>query len=153
MRKFGFGLIALAATALIAACGHAPPPCVDEMSDQVYIYWGTTDSSGTTSGYLMRSNGFLYSISAEGITKIYQTEKIGPVEGETYCKLRRGVELQFLEDQTLFSPGKSYNFVDYRNQKTGVSNKAVWNPEHKTLGSIGFRELFDELNSVAAEIE
>jgi hypothetical protein len=57
----------------------------------------------------------------------------------------------FLKVQALNTPARKQRFIDYRNTRTDVYLRAVWNPDLQTFQSRDMRELYDELMKLATQ--
>lgn len=148
-------LVVSALASMVIGCGTsrptAPYACVATNQDDLMIRWGTQDDSTNmleqfamnTKGEIFRYNGPI-SDRAEGTYSHF-------VDEPTYCSTAKATMSAFLKVQALNTPARKQRFIDYRNTRTNVYLRAVWNPDLKTFQSRDMRELYDELMILATQ--
>ncbi len=148
-------LVVSTLASIVIGCGTprptAPYACVAANQADLLIRWGTQDDSTNvleqfamnTKGEIFRYNGPI-SDRAEGTYSHF-------VDEPTYCATSKATMSAFLKVQALNTPARKQRFIDYRNTRTNVYLRAVWNPDLKTFQSRDMRELYDELMILATQ--
>ena len=67
------------------------------------------------------------------------------MQAQVFCKRLNTIIDTFSEIQSLYSPGTIGRSIEYINQKTMITKKAIWNPLFQTYGSKEFRAIYDSL--------
>jgi hypothetical protein len=146
-------LVITAVAALATGCGTprptAPYACVAANQAELLIRWGTQDdSTNVLEQYALNTKGEIF-------------RYVGPIVGDTqgtyshfvdeptYCATAKSTMSAFLKVQALNTPARKQRFIDYRNTRTNVYLRAVWNPDLQTFQSRDMRELYDELMILA----
>ena len=142
------GLITIVAAGLMACTTprpENPAPCVPASQVDLLIRWGTEhDSAGTVEQYTMNTKGEIFRYEGPAAQRA-DGEFVLAAEPQKYCEMAKATMDVFLKTQALNVRGKRGRFVDYRNPKTDVYLRAVWNPDLQTFQSRDMRELYDDL--------
>lgn len=148
-------LVVSTLASMLFGCGTprptAPYSCVAANQADLLIRWGTQDDSTNvleqfamnTKGEIFRYNGPITD-RAEGTYSHF-------VDEPTYCASAKATMGAFLKVQALNTPARKQRFIDYRNTRTNVYLRAVWNPDLQTFQSRDMRELYDELMILATQ--
>jgi hypothetical protein len=142
-------LILAAALLTAASCStprpERPAPCVPANQVDLVIRWGTEhDSVGTVEQYTMNTKGEIFRYEGPAAERTDGAFLVAIDQG-IYCERAKATMDTFLKTQALNVRGKRGRFVDYRNTKTDVYLRAVWNPDLQTFQSRDMRELYDDL--------
>lgn len=125
----------------IQGCSTKYPYCIGENNKELEISWGTIyKAPKIIERYIILPTGDLYKIDENNSRK-----KIKKLNEKLYCKILENVNNTILKTQVINEVGDTLNFVEYKNQKTGIYLSAKWHPRFKTKNSIYFRELYDSL--------
>ncbi len=150
-------IVSLAVTALLVAssCGTprptVPHPCVAPNQAELMIRWGTQDdSTGLLEQYSMNTKGEIFRYAGPIAERADGTYLVF-VDGPTYCSMAKLTMNAFLKVQALNTPARKQRFIDYRNTRTDVYLRAVWNPDLQTFQSRDMRELYDELMNLVPQ--
>lgn len=134
------------------ACSAPRPesiaPCAQRAGTELVIRWGTENDS--------LNKAEVYSVSTKGeifkhvgpIIGTDPTSYIGFADHETYCSVAGAVRDAFLKTQALNTRGTKARFIEYRNERTDVYLRAVWNPDLSTFQSRDMREQYDALMAI-----
>lgn len=137
-------------TALVAtSCGTPRPnkaaPCVTERQVDLVIRWGTEhDSLGTVEQFTMNTKGEVFTFSGPTTERADGNYTLA-VDQSKYCDLAKDVMSCFLKTQALNVRGTRARYIEYRNVRSDVYLRAVWNPDLETFQSRDMRELYDQL--------
>ncbi len=147
--------VMIALVLITVGCGTprptAPHPCVAQNQSELMIRWGTQDdSTNILEQFSMNTKGEIFRyfgpISGRG-----DGEYLHFVDASTYCSTAKNTMNAFLKVQALNTPARKQRFIDYRNTRTDVYLRAVWNPDLQTFQSRDMRELYDELMKLATQ--
>lgn len=132
-----------------SSCGTSRPekvaPCVTDRQVDLVIRWGTEhDSLGTVEQFTMNTKGEVFTFSG-AIAERADGGYTLAVDQSAYCDLTKDVMSCFLKTQALNVRGKRARFIEYRNVRSDVYLRAVWNPDLETFQSRDMRELYDQL--------
>ena len=137
---------------LIAGCAVAPKtvesetvaPCLTEKQQELQIAWGTIAEDGVTEErYELSSMSNLYRIERSQTGE--DREFVVAINASKYCEMVPIVNATFLKTQALHSPGVQKRYIEYTNPTTGVSLRAIWNPELETFQSRDMRARYVDL--------
>ncbi len=142
-------LSCLSVIVLLCACKtprpENPAPCVPQTQLERLLRWGTEhDSASTVEQYTMNSKGEIFYYHGPQ-DKRSDGEFLVAIDQTDYCSLSKHVTDAFLKTQALNVRGKRGRFIDFRNPRTDVYLRAVWNPDLNTFQSRDVREVYDEL--------
>lgn len=138
-------IAALAATSCTTPRPEKVAPCVTDRQVDLVIRWGTElDSLGTVEQYTMNTKGEVFTFSG-AIAERTDGGYTLAVDQSAYCDLAKDVMSCFLKTQALNVRGKRARFIEYRNVRSDVYLRAVWNPDLETFQSRDMRELYDQL--------
>lgn len=145
----------IAAVIALVGCGTprptAPHACVAPNQAELMIRWGTQDDSiDVLVQYSMNTKGEIFRYAGT-IARRNDGEFLEVIDGPTYCALAKQTMNSFLKVQALNTPARKQRFIDYRNTRTDVYLRAVWNPDLQTFQSRDMRELYDELMKLTAQ--
>jgi hypothetical protein len=142
--------VVISAIVMIAVgCGTPRPTepyaCVAANQAELMIRWGTqNDSTNMLEQYSMNTKGEVFRYVGAPATRS-DGEFLLVVDGPTYCASAKTTMSAFLKIQALNTGARKQRFIDYRNTRTDVYLRAVWNPDLQTFQSRDMRELYDEL--------
>jgi len=145
----------IAAVVVLIGCGTprptAPHACVAPNQAELMIRWGTQDdSTGVLEQFSMNTKGEIFRYAGP-IARRADGEYLHFVDGTTYCSMAKLTMNSFLKVQALNTPARKQRFIDYRNTRTDVYLRAVWNPDLQTFQSRDMRELYDELMKLSTQ--
>ncbi len=150
-------IVSLALTVVLVASGCGTPrptvphPCVAANQSELMIRWGTQDdSTGLLEQYSMNTKGEIFRYAGPVAERADGTYLVF-VDGPTYCSTAKLTMNAFLKVQALNTPARKQRFIDYRNTRTDVYLRAVWNPDLQTFQSRDMRELYDELMNLVPQ--
>lgn len=124
--------------------------CIKEANKGVEIRWGEANmETKEMLGYALNTKSELLSTSTVPGYSEFDYDKIGDIPQDIYCEMFKKIRKEFLKTQTLNSPGpKISRYVEYYDRHTNVKLRVLWNPEHKTYWSEGFRGIYDQLQKL-----
>ncbi|MBK6761560.1 MAG: hypothetical protein IPH85_09770 [Ignavibacteria bacterium] len=138
-------LAALAATSCTTPRPDKVAPCVTDRQVDLVIRWGTEhDSLGTVEQFTMNTKGELFTYRGSIAERADGGYSLA-VEQSKYCDLAKDVMSCFLKTQALNVRGTRARYIEYRNVRSDVYLRAVWNPDLETFQSRDMRELYDQL--------
>jgi hypothetical protein len=115
------------------------------------ISWGELiTETGEINGWSFDSKSMLYTYKKNRTGDITR-EKITRIPKDKYCSLLSQIKQNILQTQALNAPGELSRFVEYSNSSSNVFIRALWNAKYETVGSKGFRHLYDSLVSITRE--
>ena len=133
---------------IFSGCFTTNPGCMNDGNRELKMKWGTLNSrTGKISGYRLNNSAKLYKMNIFNGNEINDTLMIS-IDKEKYCRLLGMLRDTILNVQALSEPGDSLHFIEYSDQPRNVKMRAVWNPVYKTIGSKGFREIYDSLQAL-----
>lgn len=122
-----------------------PYACVAANQAELMIRWGTQDdSTNMLEQYSMNTKGEIFRYDGPPAVRIDGKFQL-VVDEPTYCASAKTTMSAFLKIQALNTGARKQRFIDYRNTRTDVYLRAVWNPDLQTFQSRDMRELYDEL--------
>ena len=151
-RQMNLRTFIVAPLVLLMGCAVAPKavesdtiaPCLAEKQQELLISWGAIAEGGVIEErYELSSMGNLYLIMRSPAGE--DSEFIAAVDASKYCKMVSIVNTTFLKTQALHSPGTQKRYIEYSNPTTGVSLRAIWNPELETFQSRDMRTRYVDL--------
>jgi hypothetical protein len=121
--------------------------CLNERTIHTVLRWGDyQERSGVYKGFeLHASNLKLYRVYRQNQQSEMQRQIIDSVNAPEICRHISTVINTFTDIQSLYSPGPVSRAVEYVNNQSGISKRAVWNPQFQTFGSKEFRAVYDSL--------
>ncbi len=134
---------------LINSCVTPPATvksCLNPQISDLKIKWGDyiMKKDILVFGYIVHSNGDIYKLN-----KIQDTIgiKIGNIEDEEYCNIQKTIRNEFLKVEILNVTADTMRFVEYKSDKSALTQRAFWNSKFRTETNGGFFDVFDRLNS------
>jgi hypothetical protein len=150
MKGFSEGLFVIGILCILLCvngCTTSYKSCINERTNQTIIRWGDyVIADGTFHGYEYRAQDLgVYTVQKQPEHKEIQFQKIDTVQAQVFCMRLNTIIDSFSEIQSLYSPGTIGRSIEYINQKTMITKKAIWNPLFQTYGSKEFRAIYDSL--------
>jgi hypothetical protein len=149
------GIVVLLSVVIVGmvslSCSSVPvPDCTEADAPPVLIRWGVIQSKEVT-GVELTPDAEIRTFR-QNIPSLQRIYNDGNKETTVlvYCNMKKKIAETFLKVQTLNAPGKLSHFVEYDNG-SGTVLRAIWNPEFATKGSAEFREIYQELQTIAEQ--
>jgi hypothetical protein len=151
MKKIVLLLILIISALSLYSCKTTEATCIKPQTKDQIIRWGEYNAkSGLVTGYQINTDFMIYRIKMEPPNKDYTLQEIGKIQPLTYCDMVEMIKDEVLKTQALNAPGEQNKFIEYTNPGTKVSSRNVWNVKFNTLGSKGFREIYDSLQTLVS---
>jgi hypothetical protein len=114
----------------------------------IKLKWGELNSkTGEIKGWQIDSNLVLYQIQKRNFKDSVVKQKQFEVSGKLFINFVKIIQDSLLAIQILNEPSEKSRFIEFINEKNNVHWRGIWNIEHETYGSGGFRAIYDSLQT------
>ena len=151
MKTYFLLLLLAASVAMLDSCKTTEVNCIKPGNKDQIIRWGEQSAkSGSIIGYQINTNMVISRIKKEQADTVYITHEIGQIDPLKYCDLVDMIKHEVLKSQAVNAPGEKNKFIEYANPAKNVTVFARWNVLFNTVGTKGFREIYDSLMNVVS---
>lgn len=131
---------------------HSNTDCIKPGMEKLAITWGDVIlKTGEIDGWRLNAKGEVLRFTREELNSDSIISKTSEIDKSKLCSLISMINSEILKTQALNAPGDISRYVEFYNPETGTNFRAIWNPKFQTVGSKGFRAIYDSLMSVVPE--
>ena len=151
MKNCIFILFVVASIVLLDSCKTTEVNCIKPYNQNQIVRWGEYNAKlGNVIGYQISTDMMISRIKKDKADTAYSIQEIGKVDPLKYCDIVEMIKYEVLRSQAVNAPGELNRFIEYQNPAKNVSVRAMWNSLFNTVGTKGFREIYDSMMVVSS---
>lgn len=150
MNRLLLSILFFALSFSLFSCGSFKyPACVTKNKQQIKIRWGNVHlKTNEKDAFELKATGMVLKVENDGNQKKDIKTEYCRISGEKYCQIMEMLKKEIYKTHTLNSAIELARFVEFYNPVTSTTVRGMWNPKYNTVGSEGFREIYDSLEAI-----